>query len=188
MVLLALTGAAQEPSREGGLAVLARPGHVLLMRHANAPGVGDPPGMDLADCSTQRNLDARGRAQARELGERIRSAGVPTARVFTSEWCRCRETARLLELGPVEVLPALNSFFEEPAQREPRLSALRAFLEKLPRDGGPVVLVTHQVTITALVGVYPASGEGVVLRLRADGGFETVGAVPAQGIPETVGR
>ncbi len=161
-----------------GLERLREPGHVLLLRHANAPGVGDPPGMDLADCATQRNLDDRGRAQAAVLGERIRAAGVPGARVLTSEWCRCRETARLLGLGPVEDLPALNSFFEQPAEREPRLAALRAFLAGLPRDGGPVVLVTHQVTITALTGRFPASGEGVVLRLGPDGVFTPVGVVP----------
>jgi broad specificity phosphatase PhoE len=156
------------------LQLLALPGHVLIMRHANAPGVGDPPGMVLDDCATQRNLDERGRAQAKNLGGRLRSAGLAELRVFTSQWCRCRETARLLGVGRVEDLPALNSFFEQQERREVQVRALREFLAQLPRDDRPVVLVTHQVNITALTGYYPASGEGLVLRLRADGGFERV--------------
>jgi len=125
-------------------AVLEQPGHVLLLRHANAPGVGDPAGMNLADCSTQRNLDAAGRKQASELGRRLRDAGVTHARVYTSELCRCRETARLLDIGPVESLAALNSTVgRTEQQRATQMKALREFLQKLPADGGPVVLVTH---------------------------------------------
>ena len=156
------------------LVVLMRPGHVLLLRHANAPGVGDPPGMVLADCSTQRNLDDRGRAQAAELGERLRAAGINDVRVYTSQWCRCREMAKLLAIGPVEELPALNSFFEQPETKAARLKALREFLDELPRDSGPVVFVTHQVTITALTGSFPSSGEGMVLELQTGGGFKRV--------------
>jgi broad specificity phosphatase PhoE len=164
-------GAAEESSPPS---VLAQPGHVLIMRHANAPGVGDPPGMRLDDCATQRNLDERGRQQAKQIGERLRAAGVSDIRVYTSQWCRCRETARLLGVGTVEDLTALNSFFDEPEARDERLAALRAFLDKLPRDGRPVVLVTHQVTVTGLTGYFPASGEGVILKLREGGGFERV--------------
>jgi len=157
------------------LSLLAQPGHVLLMRHANAPGVGDPAGMVLGDCSTQRNLDDSGRAQAKRLGERLRAAGLSAVPVYTSQWCRCRDTARLLAVGPVEDLPALNSFFEQPESKAARVKALREFLDRLPRDGGPVVFVTHQVTVTALTGYFPASGEGLVLKLRAGGGFDRVG-------------
>jgi phosphohistidine phosphatase SixA len=140
------------PAGKSAMEALARPGHVLLMRHAHAPGVGDPPGMTLGDCASQRNLDERGRRQAVKLGERLRTAGVTVARVYTSQWCRCRDTARLMALGPVEELPVLNSFFEQPEVREERLRELRAFLAGLPRDGASVVLVTHQVTVTALTG------------------------------------
>jgi len=166
---------AATPVRAGdALQLLAQPGHVLILRHANAPGVGDPPGMVLGDCATQRNLDQRGRIQASRLGERLRAAGLAEMRVFTSQWCRCRETARLLGVGRVEDLPALNSFFEQPERREAQIRTLREFLAELPRDGGAVVLVTHQVNITALTGYYPSAGEGLVLRLRPDGGFDRV--------------
>jgi len=149
------------------------------MRHAYAPGVGDPKGMVPGDCSTQRNLDERGRAQAKKLGERLRAASVSDIRVYTSQWCRCRETARLLAVGTVEDLPALNSFFEQPEMRDERLASLRDFLDKLPRDGRPVVLVTHQVTVTALTGYFPSSGEGLVLKLSEGGGFERVADLDA---------
>jgi phosphohistidine phosphatase SixA len=160
------------------LGLLVQPGHVLLMRHANAPGVGDPAGMVLGDCSTQRNLDDRGRAQAKRLGERLRAAGLTAVPIYTSQWCRCRDTARLLDLGPVEDLPALNSFFEQPETKAARVKALRDFLDRLPRDDGPVVFVTHQVTVTALTGYFPASGEGLVLKLLPGGGL---GRVPSLG-------
>jgi broad specificity phosphatase PhoE len=171
-MLCALAGDALTAEPGDVFALLKQPGHVLLLRHANAPGVGDPPGMVLGDCSTQRNLDERGRMQAKNLGERLRAAGVNDVIVYTSQWCRCRETARLLDIGRVREMPALNSFFEQPETKSERLGALRVFLERLPRDGRPVVFVTHQVTITALTGYFPASGEGLVLKLRAGGGFD----------------
>jgi broad specificity phosphatase PhoE len=180
LLFAALGLVARAAPADHALRLLAQPGHVLLLRHANAPGVGDPPGMVLGECATQRNLDDRGRAQAKRLGERLRAAGIAPGAIRTSQWCRCRETARLLALGPVEDLPDLNSFFEQPETKAERVRALRAYLDCLPRDGRPVVLVTHQVTITALTGYFPASGEGVVLRLLADGGFERAAELPAE--------
>lgn len=175
-----LTGVAWgKEERSPSLPLLAQPGHVLLLRHAQAPGVGDPSGFVLGDCATQRNLDDVGRAQAKALGERLRAAGITQARIYSSQWCRCRETARLLALGPVEELPALNSFFNQPEAKGQRLAALRVVLNELPRNGPLVVLVTHQTTITALTDYYPASGEGVVLKLREDGGFERAADFPA---------
>lgn len=156
---------------------LAAPGHVALMRHAlTTPGVGDPPGFRLGDCATQRNLSDAGRAAAARLGEAYRSRGVRVARVLSSEWCRCLDTARLMDLAPVEpAAETLNSSFEQREERERRTGVLRRLLSMLPRDGAAVVLVTHQVNITALTGVFPDAGETVVLRLAAEGGFEVVG-------------
>ena len=163
--------------------LLAQPGHVLLLRHANAPGTGDPAGMKSSDCSTQRNLDDVGRNQAREVGRRLQEAGITNARVYTSEWCRCRETARLLDIGTVEALPALNSTIGRTEQeRTTQMKALRAFMERLPRNGGPIVLVTHQVIVTALTDNFPDSGGGVILRLLPNGGFERAAEVPAEDI------
>ena len=181
LLVVALAGALMSGSARAAesFADLLAPGHVILLRHANAPGIGDPAGMKLDDCSTQRNLDERGRAQAKRLGERFRAAGFRNASVYTSQWCRCRDTANLMAVGKVQDLVALNSFFEQPELRASRIRALQAFLDELPRDTPPIVLVTHQVTITALTGFFPSSGEGVVLRLNPNGGFNRVGEIPA---------
>ena len=151
-------------------------GHVALMRHALAPGTGDPSGFALGDCSTQRNLSAEGRGQAARIGQLFRANGIETARVFSSQWCRCLDTARLLELGPVRELPIINSFFRKYERREPQTRALEDWLAKQDLER-PLVLVTHQVNITALTGVYPASGEIVALRRSDDGGLTVVGSI-----------
>lgn len=148
--------------------VLKAGDHVALLRHALAPGTGDPKAFVIGDCSTQRNLSKEGREQARRIGERFASNGIETAEVFSSQWCRCLETADLLGLGLVQELPALNSFFQAFEHRDPQTRELKAWLRG--RDlAAPAVLVTHQVNITALTGIHPASGEMVVVR-RSDGG------------------
>ncbi len=152
---------------------LTEPGIVAVMRHALAPGSGDSASFTLDDCATQRNLDARGREQAREIGKAIRTAGVTVDRVLTSQWCRCRDTARLLDLGPVEDLPALNSFFRNPARADGQTADLRQFLLHLP-PGETVILVTHYVNIRALTGRGVASGEVVLLKIGSD---RTISAV-----------
>ncbi len=161
------------------LTELAKPGRVLMLRHALAPGVGDPANFRLGDCSTQRNLDAAGRRQAVDLGRRLAQAGISSARVYSSQWCRTLETARLLDLGAVTELPALNSFFELAESRESNIAALRRFLARLPADGPPVVLVTHQVTITAITGAYASSGGGVILQVDGSPTPRVVGEVSA---------
>jgi broad specificity phosphatase PhoE len=136
-----------------------RRGEMLaLMRHAAAPGTGDPSDFRLRDCSTQRNLSEEGRAQARRIGENIHRNGIEEAAVYSSQWCRCLDTARALNLGEVREQPLLNSFFGSPGQSETRSRETLAWIRSLI-SGGPIVLVTHQVNITGLTGVFPASGE-----------------------------
>lgn len=151
-----------------GFDALQQPGAIAVMRHALAPGTGDPAGFDVTDCATQRNLDARGRAQAERIGAALRAEGIAFTHVWTSRWCRCRETAELLALGPVTEQPPLNSFFQDRARAEPQTRATLAALRDLPEGARPM-LVTHQVNITALTGVFPASGEIVVIRLDPAG-------------------
>jgi len=150
--------------------------HAALLRHATAPGTGDPPAFSLGDCGTQRNLSDEGRAQAARIGARLRANGIGTARVLSSQWCRCLETARLLGLGQVEELPILNSFFETPERRQQQTQALRAWLGDQDSDQ-PTVLVTHQVNISALTGFYPASGEIVFIRRSASGQITVLGSI-----------
>jgi phosphohistidine phosphatase SixA len=174
-IVAATQAAAQAP--DGGWTAL-EPAGVVLFRHAQAPGVGDPPSFRLGDCATQRNLSAEGRAQARRLGERFRERGVQVGAVRSSQWCRTRETAELAFPGQVQDAPAFNSFFGDsgsaPRQTAAALAELAAW-----RGPGVLVVVTHQVNITALTGVYPASGEGVVVRRKAGAaaGVEVVGRV-----------
>ena len=155
-------------------------GYVIMLRHALAPGVGDPENFRLDDCATQRNLSEEGRAQARRLGERLRAHGIAAAKVYSSQWCRCLETAELLNLGPVQELPALNSFFSRPGDRAPNLEALRGFLADLPEQGPPVILVTHQVTISAITDRGAVSGEAVVLEADGTGRPPVVGTIEPQ--------
>jgi phosphohistidine phosphatase SixA len=149
-------------------------GHILMIRHALAPGFGDPDNFQIGDCSTQRNLNDRGREQAGAIGDWLRSRGITAARVYSSQWCRCLETAELLGLGPVTELPALNSFFELTQNREPNLKALRKFFAEQPSEGGLVILVTHQVTISAIADEGVSSGEGVLLDLNRDAPYRVV--------------
>lgn len=155
--------------------------YILMMRHARAPGTGDPSGFKLEDCSTQRNLDESGREQARRLGRRLKAAGLERVAIYSSQWCRCMETARALALGPVRELPALNSFYQRERDRAGNLAALGAFIERLgTATDRPVILVTHQVTISAMSGASTASGEAKVFRLDGTGRPEMVGTIPAE--------
>lgn len=148
---------------------LAQPHIVVVLRHANAPGVGDPDGFRLGDCPTQRNLDARGREQARRLGASWRAAGFRPTRVWSSAWCRCQDTANLLAAGPVTVLPLLNSFFGNNSARSEQTQALSSFIDQLDPSAGTYLMVTHQVNITALTGEWADSAGGVVIELPRDG-------------------
>lgn len=145
---------------------LRQPGAIAIMRHALAPGTGDPAGFTLGDCATQRNLNDAGRAQARRTGDALRTRGISFDAVLTSQWCRARETARLLDLGTPVDAPALNSFFRSYDRRDAQTDAL---IEQLRTADGPLMLVTHQVNITALTGRGVRSGEIIVFRLTPDG-------------------
>jgi len=169
LVLMLVCGIAGTAAASPGIAERLQQGDVLLLRHAIAPGFGDPENFRVDDCSTQRNLSEEGRQQARAIGAWLRGNGIPRAKVYSSQWCRCLDTARLLDLGEVSPLPALNSFFQRPADREPNLAALRTFLASQTPGAEPLVLVTHQVTITALTDIFPGSGEGVVATLGEGG-------------------
>ena len=149
------------------------PGHVVLMRHALAPGTGDPSNFALSDCRTQRNLSKAGRDQAVRIGQRLRALGLQAADVYSSQWCRCLDTARLLGLGEVKELSELNSFFGRPGEREPSLKALRQWLSRTTFET-TAVLVTHQVTITGLTDVYPGSGEMVLVKLLNNGDIAVI--------------
>ncbi|MFG5410168.1 histidine phosphatase family protein [Piscinibacter sakaiensis] len=139
---------------------------------------GDPPQFRLGDCSTQRNLSEGGRDQARRLGAAFRARGIAVGELRSSQWCRTRDTAELAFPGRLREDADFNSFFGrgDSAQEQAQTQAARATLARW-RGPGVLVVVTHQVNITALTGIYPASGEGVVLQPGADGALAVVGRV-----------
>ena len=148
---------------------------VLMIRHALAPGIGDPEEFDVNDCSTQRNLDDAGREQAQAIGQWLRDHGIKNVKLFSSQWCRCMDTARLMGMGEVTPLPALNSFFESPQDREPNLSALRKFIQNKSKPGELIIMVTHQVTISGITGNWTDSGHGKLVRPGNDGKIKLLG-------------
>jgi len=166
LVLVMLTAAAASANEADLVSRLQQGGHALMMRHAHAPGFGDPSLFSLDDCATQRNLGASGREQAVAVGDWLRGRGIESARVYSSQWCRCLETAQLLKLGPVTPLPALNSLFARPEDRLNSLVALNAFLARQPADSPVIILVTHHVNIQAMTGFSVGSGEAVLLQLQ----------------------
>jgi phosphohistidine phosphatase SixA len=159
-------------------ALLRSGGQVVLLRHSlTDAGVGDPPGMKLGDCSTQRNLSEQGRGEARRLAAALRSRGIPVASVQSSPWCRCLETARLVFGREAEVQPALGNLFGRRELEPQQVAALRKVVERVPQ-GGNAFLVTHGSTTYALTGVSPATSEMVVLTPKAGGGFTVAGRLP----------
>lgn len=151
-------------------------GHIALLRHALAPGIGDPPAFQLDDCTTQRNLSDGGRAQAKQIGDRFRENGIAAAEVYSSQWCRCLDTAALLGLGTVKPLEAINSFFQDFERREGQTASLEKWIRSRTLKE-PIVLITHQVNITALTGSFADSGELIVVRVPEGAPLEVVGTL-----------
>tara|TARA_B100000902_G_scaffold190261_1_gene181900 strand:- start:355 stop:921 length:567 start_codon:yes stop_codon:yes gene_type:complete len=133
---------------------------VIFLRHALAPGFGDPETFNLADCSTQRNLNDAGRAQAVKIGIEFKSYDVEFDEILSSQWCRCKDTANLLDLGDWDEFVGLNSFFQNFSNKEKTLALLNKKL--LSQKTGVTLMITHQVVIRAITGMVVSSG-GVVV-------------------------
>jgi phosphohistidine phosphatase SixA len=176
--LLAGAPAAADPAL---WTLLHRGGQVVLIRHAQTvSGVGDPPEFKLGDCSTQRNLSEEGRQDARALGEAFRSRQVPVARLVSSPWCRCLETARLAFGREGEVETALSNLFGRPQNEAAQVARLKTLVGR-PVAGGNLVMLTHGSVIHALTGISPASGEMVVVTPQGDGRFAVAGRLQVKG-------
>lgn len=147
------------------------PHHILLIRHALAPGMGDPAHFSLQDCSTQRNLNDEGRAQAKAIGAWLKRQGLASALVLASPWCRCQDTARLMDLGPVVVEPSLASFFNEMHTAKSANQALQAMVAQRLKTKGQqaLVLVTHHVNIYEFMGQNIGSGDMVLAQVKPNG-------------------
>ena len=135
--------------------------NVIFLRHALAPGVGDPKGFIKEDCSTQRNLNDTGRLQARLIGNYLRSTNLKFSQILTSEWCRCIDTAKELNLGQWTTFSGLNSFFQEYEKKDQVMNKLQKKLDSLGYSD-LALFVTHQVVISEQTGIMPRSGEMVL--------------------------
>ena len=176
---IAHAGPAEDAIRAGGVA--------LLIRHATAPGTGDPEQFKIDDCSTQRNLSDAGRDEAKRIGAHLRKLGLKPGEVLTSQWCRCRETAQLAfggaignTTGGAKDWPMLNSFFRDRTSEAAQRDAVVARIGQIKPGSAPLVLVTHQVLITSVSGVFPESGEVVVVAPATNGkgkGVRVIGTI-----------
>jgi phosphohistidine phosphatase SixA len=152
---------------------LRMPGAVVVLRHSFAPGGFDPPDAKLDDCSTQRNLDEGGRAQAKRIGEAFRQHGVAVGAVLSSPRCRCLDTARLA-FGQAHSWEALHGALTDGGRRQRQLAEIKQAIAA-HRSGLPLVLVTHGSVVTDLTGLSVQMGEFVVLRRAADGSQAVAG-------------
>ena len=135
--------------------------NVVFLRHALAPGYGDPDNFTIADCATQRNLNEVGRKQAENIGRRMRAEGFVFSEILSSQWCRCKETAMHLDVGEWQGFDGLNSFFQGHVDKQKTIKLLNEKLSKIP-EGHFVLMITHQVVISEITGIAPQSGGAVL--------------------------
>jgi len=163
-IALMLLGGTADAVDDAALAwaALSGDGHVALIRHASAPGVGDPSAYKLDDCATQRNLSEQGRAEAAALGARFRMQRVKVGKVVSSQWCRCKQTAELMNIGPVEDAPTFNNAFVLNNVRDELTAGARAVIDAW-RGPGTLVVVTHDENIQLMLGLRPREAEIIVV-------------------------
>ena len=171
-LIFALSGLVFTTQVSAGLADDLKDGqHVLLMRHADAPGYGDSPGYVISQCPTQRNLGDYGKRQAKAIGIWLTNQGIQKADVFSSPWCRCLDTANLLNKGPIKIEPSLGSFFDNMSLEKRQTKELEGFIksELAKQSKVPLILVTHHVNIQAYTGKVVGVGDMVLVRVNKNG-------------------
>ena len=174
--LLAVPGARADDAEMWAL--LKKPGHVVLLRHSNAPGATpEPYGIDLKNCAIQRSLDDDGRAQARRIGDAFRKNGIAKVRLVSSQFCRALETARLTKLGPVAELPALNQvFLTDLSGMKETAEKTAKFMKTIPAKQ-LAIFVSHVSNIQSIAGAVLDSGEMAILHLDASGAVVVDGRI-----------
>ena len=147
---------------------------IILIRHSLAPGGGDPPGFKINDCKTQRNLNRKGINQSKKIGKLFKKNKVPVDQVLSSQWCRCKDTAKYA-FGNYKEFTALNSTFQQPFNKNEgkQLRELYKFVKKWNGKGKNLILITHYSIITAVTNAVPSSGEIVI----ADKNFKVLGTI-----------
>lgn len=159
---------------------LKKGGYVILMRNSAVDeGLGDPKGYKVNDCATQLNLTDKGRAEAKKIGDEFKKRKIPIKQVFTSAFCRAKETAQLA-FGKADVWEALNSFYDKPERKSEQTRLLHQRLESPPTDGTNLVLVTHGYNIVSAVGLNPDPGDMLIIAPAFRVGYKIVGELSAR--------
>src|SRR5210317_503276 len=144
IIFISINSPIKADSNQNIINELKRGGNLIFIRHAYAPGGGDPKNFDIKDCKTQRNLSNSGRNQAKKIGTYFKENNIPISKVYSSEWCRCKETASIA-FNNFETKSFLNSFFSSQFDKNKNL-----------------VFVTHYVVISESLNYAPSSGEIVI--------------------------
>jgi phosphohistidine phosphatase SixA len=185
-IIVAMIAGTPVGAGEDLIEIMKKPGHIAFMRHAWAPFEGAPRGQEisaetLGPCETQRNIDARGRDDAARIGALFKARGLTFDAVYTSKWCRCRETAELIMGRTVENLQLINSFYTDPDKTKGpiQIARLKAYLNGETDPKARMLMVTHGSLITALAGIDTDETEVVVVKADGKGGVTVVG----RGVP-----
>ena len=162
IIFISLTSPVKADLNKKLINQLEEGGKLIFIRHAYAPGSGDPDNFNLNDCSTQRNLSKEGQRQAEYIGEFFRNNKVKIDKVLSSEWCRCKETAKIA-FKNFSTNSFLNSFYSSKfaKNKDKQVKALKEYIKKFKSDKN-LVLVTHDVLISEILNYGSSSGEIVV--------------------------
>jgi phosphohistidine phosphatase SixA len=176
LMLLACALAQPSQAADEFWTAVKKPGAIVLLRHSHAPDT--PPDSDLTNlknCATQRNLDDTGRAQARRIGDEFRKNGIKRLMIHSSQYCRALDTAKLVNLGPVKELPALNQeFYAKPIALREAADKTKQFMKGLPGKR-LTLLVTHVSNIQAIASVNLTSSEMVAVTINKAGEVTVAG-------------
>ena len=160
--------------------LLKKGGFVILMRNSAVDeGLGDPKGYKVGDCATQLNLSDKGRAEAKKIGDEFKKRKIPIKQVFTSAFCRSKETAQLA-FGKADVWEPLNSFYDKPDRKSEQTRMLHQRMENPPKDGANLVLVTHGYNIDSATGLNPDPGDMLIITPAFRVGYKIVGELSAK--------
>ena len=173
IIFISLTTSIKADLNKNLIEKLDEGGKIIFIRHAYAPGGGDPNNFNLSDCSTQRNLSEEGREQAKLIGKFFRENHIKVDKVLSSEWCRCKETAKIA-FKDFTTSNFLNSFYDPLYQKNKnrQIKELNNYIETLKTNGN-LILVTHYVLISEVLNYNPSSGEIVV----SDKKFNVIGNI-----------
>ena len=162
IIFITINSPIKADSNQNFINELKRGGKLIFIRHAYAPGGGDPDNFDINDCNTQRNLSDDGREQANKIGSFFKVNNILIDKIYSSEWCRCKETASIA-FNDFETKSFLNSFFSSQfaKNKDPQMKKLNTFISSW-NENKNLVFVTHYVVISETLNYAPSSGEIVI--------------------------